>query len=395
MHGPTCFPRCALGPRRITRTAGAGAARSGPTRRAASIKDGPSTLNHAAWWLRGSRGRSHRLCYRRWRRRLVYRARTGLGHNHAARNRGRRRNRSSDLGRGSGGAKGNWRRRFCRSRNHRSACRLRGYGRRGGRPWGRRSRCYRTRNRRETHIRAWDGARDRGPGHTWRRCRWASFHTRERGPGNDRPSGWFGRDRRCGRWGRHHDPRLLPWLGNDPSWCRGGRCWNTLDWTSKVWADLPGRSLLGSTRARRNGRGRNGRTGWWRSGYLSGYLRHSRHTRHRRWGNSVGGWPGYLGRSRRSNRRPLDHCRGFISSLLNCFEHVAGLRYARPIDLLLRLAVGLRRTSTILAAAALKVLAHTFCFIAFQRARVGLFFGHTDVRQGVKDRPAFDFQLAC
>jgi hypothetical protein len=123
--------------------------------------------------------------------------------------------------------------------------------------------------------------------------------------------------------------------------------------------------------------------------------RHSRHTRYRRRGNSAGWWPGYLGRSLWSNRRPLDDCRGFISSLLNCFEHVAGLRYARPIDLLLRLAVGLRRTGTILAAAALKVLAHTFCFIAFQRARVGLFLGHTDVRQGVKDRPAFDFQLAC
>jgi hypothetical protein len=86
---------------------------------------------------------------------------------------------------------------------------------------------------------------------------------------------------------------------------------------------------------------------------------------------------------------------GFIFSLLDCFEHIAGLGDPRPIDLLLRLALYLRCAGAVFAAAAVKVLADPLCFVAFQRARVCLLFSHTDVRQGVKDRPALYFQLAC
>jgi hypothetical protein len=56
---------------------------------------------------------------------------------------------------------------------------------------------------------------------------------------------------------------------------------------------------------------------------------------------------------------------GFFFSLLNGLEHVTGLRHPRPVNLLLRLAVGLRCTSTVLPTAAVEILANTFCFVAF------------------------------
>jgi len=109
------------------------------------------------------------------------------------------------------------------------------------------------------------------------------------------------------------------------------------------------------------------------------------------WNRRLGG----LGRDRRWNGRPLSYRRSFILTLLNCLEHIAGLGHARPVDLLLRLAgVHPSRPSAVLAAT-LKVLAHPFCFIFFERAGVGLLLGHADVGQGVKDRPALHFQLAC
>jgi hypothetical protein len=105
--------------------------------------------------------------------------------------------------------------------------------------------------------------------------------------------------------------------------------------------------------------------------------------------------PGSLGLNRRRRGRPLSDGRSFILTLLNCLEHIAGLGHARPVDLLLRLAgVYPSRPSAVLAAT-LKVLAHPFCFIFFERAGVGFFLGHADVGQGVKDRPALHFQLAC
>jgi hypothetical protein len=102
-----------------------------------------------------------------------------------------------------------------------------------------------------------------------------------------------------------------------------------------------------------------------------------------------------LGLRSRGNWRPLSHGRSFIFTLLNRLEHVARLRDARPVDLLLGLAVDdLGRASAVLSTS-LKVLAHALSFIFFQRAGVRFLLGHADVRQGVQDRPALHFQFAC
>jgi hypothetical protein len=110
---------------------------------------------------------------------------------------------------------------------------------------------------------------------------------------------------------------------------------------------------------------------------------------------SWSGWPDCLGLNRLRNGRPLGYGRGFIFSLLDCLEHVARLRYARPVDLLLGLAALCPDRPGAVLPATLKVLAHPLCFIFFKRAGVCLLFDHTDVRQGVKDRPALYFEFAC
>jgi hypothetical protein len=106
------------------------------------------------------------------------------------------------------------------------------------------------------------------------------------------------------------------------------------------------------------------------------------------------GGPGCLRLSRWRSEGTLGYGRSFIFSLLDRLEHVARLGDSRPVDLLLRLAVYLRGAGAVLPAT-LKVLAYTFCFIAFQRAGVCLLFSHTYGCQGIKDRPALYFELAC
>jgi hypothetical protein len=81
--------------------------------------------------------------------------------------------------------------------------------------------------------------------------------------------------------------------------------------------------------------------------------------------------------------------------LLNCLEHVAGLRNARPVDLLLGLAVDDLCRAGAIFSTTLKVLAHALSFIFFQRAGVCFLLGHADVRQGIQDCPALHFQFAC
>jgi hypothetical protein len=254
-------------------------------------------------------------------------------------------------------------------------------------------------------------ARNRRPDHPWRNCRRAHFDACSRWLGHDRPSGRLGCDRRGGRRRSYHNPRLLPGLRNDPS--RSGR-WGrrrhrrTLALPSKVWPDLRRRTLAGCTLASRSiGSCRlGGRTaGWWRSRSGPSRTRNGRgrwsyasgRARTRRSGGYRRGWSGglgCLGLSRRRNGGPLGYSRSFIFSLLDGLEHVARLGDPRPVDLLLRLAVCLCSSSTILPAA-LKVLTYPFCFIAFQRAGVCFLFSHTHGRQGVKDRPALYFELAC
>jgi hypothetical protein len=75
------------------------------------------------------------------------------------------------------------------------------------------------------------------------------------------------------------------------------------------------------------------------------------------------GGPGYLGLGRRRNGRPLGYGRSFIFSLLDCLEHITRLRDARPVDLLLWLALDPCGPGAVLSAA-LKVLTYPFCFIA-------------------------------
>jgi hypothetical protein len=164
-----------------------------------------------------------------------------------------------------------------------------------------------------------------------------------------------------------------------------------------AWSRLKRRGVAGGSGNVR------GCAGWRSSRYRAGHYRtgHGRGwsyagRRGSRSGYRLGwsGGPGCLRLSRWLNGRPLGHSRSIIFSLLNCLQHVAGLGYARPIDLLLWLALYLRGAGAILSAT-VKVLAYPFCFIAFQRTGVCFLFGHTNVRQGVKDRPALHFQLAC
>jgi hypothetical protein len=92
----------------------------------------------------------------------------------------------------------------------------------------------------------------------------------------------------------------------------------------------------------------------------------------------------------------LGYGRSFVLPLLNGLKHVAWLRNPRPVNLLFRLVVcGLRRTGSVPAAGTLEVLAHPLGFVFFERTGVRLLLGHADSRQGIKDRPALDFQLAC
>ncbi len=101
-------------------------------------------------------------------------------------------------------------------------------------------------------------------------------------------------------------------------------------------------------------------------------------------------------RRRRRRRSPLLlFAFALFFPLLNRLQNVARLGYPRPVDLA---PVGaairsLGRTPAI-AAAALKMRAHTFGLIAFERARVRLGTGHSHCVQNIQNRPALYFQLA-
>ncbi len=110
---------------------------------------------------------------------------------------------------------------------------------------------------------------------------------------------------------------------------------------------------------------------------------------------SWSGGPGCLGLGWRGNGRPLGYGRSFIFSLLDCLEHIARLGDARPVDLLLWFGLYPRGGPGTVLPATLKVLTYPLCFIAFQRAGVCLLFSHTYSCQGVKNRPALYFELAC
>jgi hypothetical protein len=92
----------------------------------------------------------------------------------------------------------------------------------------------------------------------------------------------------------------------------------------------------------------------------------------------------------------LGYGRCFVLTLLNSLKHVAWLGDPGPVNFLFWLVVcSLRSPGTVPTAGPLEVLAHTLGFVFFERAGVRLLLGHADSRQGVKDRPALYFQLAC
>jgi hypothetical protein len=248
---------------------------------------------------------------------------------------------------------------------------------------------------------------DCGSGHTWRCCGRPDFCARKRRSGYNGAGGWLSGDRRRGRG--YYDARLLPGLRNDSSRRGRRRYRGTLTLATQIRTLLTRQTL--AERSLRRGRW----LGWCTRGRADRQGARSR-TRHRRCrlGNTYGragsrawrrasgsyrtSWNhglGRLGLRCLGSRRPLGYRRSFIFTLLNCLEHVAGLRNARPVDLLLGLVVdGPRRAGAILPTT-LKVLAHPLRLIFFQRAGVCFLLGHADVRQGIQDRPALHFQFAC
>ena len=180
---------------------------------------------------------------------------------------------------------------------------------------------------------------------------------------------------------------------------------HTQVWTNLSWRTLTGRSLARGSLGNR-GLAMGGAGGGCRRCSRSRPRSGRRHAHggtlsragHRGGGGDWMSWnrrPRGLGLNRCRHGRPLSHGRSFILTLLNCLQHIARLGNARPVDLLLRLAgVYPSRPSAVLAAT-LKVQAHPFCFIFFERAGMRLLLGHADVRQGVKNRSALHFQLAC
>ncbi len=247
--------------------------------------------------------------------------------------------------------------------------------------------------------------RDGRLGNTWRACRRTHFHASGRRPGHDRPSGRLGCDCWSGRRRGHHNSRLLPRLGNNPARSRGRWGRRTLTQSTEVRPGLTGRTLARAwisgrwlargTAGRRNigplaGSSRPSNAQGWRDHVRRRGGRHRGRDYRLRWS----GGPGRLGRSRRWDRRPLGYRRSFIFSLLDCLEHVARLGDSRPVDLLLGLAFRFGGPGAVLPAP-LEVLTYPFCFIAFQRAGVCLLLSHTDGRQGIKNRPALYFELAC
>jgi hypothetical protein len=83
-------------------------------------------------------------------------------------------------------------------------------------------------------------------------------------------------------------------------------------------------------------------------------------------------------------------------TLLDCFQHVARLRYLRPVDfwfcfcdLLPGCSAGFAR------AAAAQAHAHTFGFIEFERTRVRFLLRDADFFQHIKNLLALYFKLTC
>jgi hypothetical protein len=196
------------------------------------------------------------------------------------------------------------------------------------------------------HRRARFYARNCRLGHAGRSRRRAHFYAGERRPGDDGSCRRLARDRRGSRGRSHHDPRLLPGLGDNSSRSGRRRCRTALTLPTQVWPQLTRRTLAGRTLARdilwgqRRARCTRGRAGERRTAGRTRNTRTRSGRRERSHGRRLGcprgrrghrmDWNrglGRLGLNRLRNGRPLGYGRSFIFSLLDRLEDVAWLRY--------------------------------------------------------------------
>jgi hypothetical protein len=82
----------------------------------------------------------------------------------------------------------------------------------------------------------------------------------------------------------------------------------------------------------------------------------------------------------------------------NGFEHISGPGDVRKIDLGFDLFFAARRADglrggTLCFGVGAEVGSYSFCFVFFQRTRMGLLLGHPDCLQCIEDSLALDFQF--
>ena len=85
--------------------------------------------------------------------------------------------------------------------------------------------------------------------------------------------------------------------------------------------------------------------------------------------------------------------RCFLITALNRLKDVAGLVYARPINLGLGLALCFVRAGGHTTAPTLKVDAYAFRFVCLERTGVGLLLRNAYCCQNVQNFPTLDFQF--
>ena len=362
MHGATAWiAGCAGG-------TGCAWTRLEAARRARTLEDWPAALDAArtrdTW--RGSAGR--------WRgtgwRCTVNRTWPGLRHDDATGWRpgwhlGNRRGLSDSSIRRN---RSRWS--FSRSRDHRGS----GAGdhRSRRRCWLGSRGCSGSSNRRPCHHRTrWRGSRDSRACACSRRRR-SSSHRRTR----DHWSGWRLRsDSRGRRRGGHNDVWRLPRLWNDTArrgrLCSAGRLHG---YTGHGWC-------RGSAGSRRCGRWCACRRTGRRWSLRRGGRRGGRDSRPCHYWSRRGDWP-----------RHWALC--LFLPLLDCLQHIAGLGDARPVDLLWAATLTPAGAAAI-AAAALKMGAHSLRFVTLKRAGMRLRLGHSHFTKNVQNRPTLDFKLSC
>ncbi len=223
----------------------------------------------------------------------------------------------------------------------------------------------------------------------------------DRGLSHHRARGRLGRNCRGCRRRRNYDPWLLPGLRHNSPWRRRRRAvWSALGLSRRSGGKRLRGALTGDggsrpvldLRLRPRCRGRSCR-GEGSHRYRT-WSRLRRNCRSFRCGRSwaAGGYRAW----RRGYWRPrpaLGLRGGLVFPLLNGFQHIPWLGYARPIDLGLCFAFACCRSGAVLAGT-VKVSSHALCFVQLERAGMGLFLSHANFGQGIEYSSALDFQFA-